>query len=349
MSGTYKVTGINLKSIPLGESDRLLTVLTPEQGLIRAVAPGARKHKSSLRGRSSLFAVNELLIAKGRSLDKIVQAEGLESFPNLSQDLGTLTASQYLAEVALCQALSQQPQAELFALVCEHLRRLVKQPQSLTLACLVHAVFHLLVVAGLAPQVQVCCVTQQPVVPDFSNQDWRIGFSAAAGGTVQLSELERLASEGYTKPHSTPLDYSPPSGNGELDTGKVSDVNKAIAISKYAVNHGHRYSDQPERRPRHRAQAKAPELCILLNATELALFQQLANPHLPQLDGELCGADLSREDEVSSHIPPNSAEPIEVWLSIERTLRHYAQYHLERPIRSAALIETCFTPLLKSS
>lgn len=349
MSGTYKVTGINLKSIPLGESDRLLTVLTPEQGLIRAVAPGARKHKSSLRGRSSLFAVNELFIAKGRSLDKIIQAEGLESFPNLSQDLGKLTASQYLAEVALCQALSQQPQPELFALVCEHLRRLVKQPQSLTLACLVHAVFHLLVVAGLAPQVQVCCVTQQPVVPDFSNRDWRIGFSAAAGGTVQLSELERLASEGYTKPRSTYWDDAPIPDNGELGTRNVPGANNAIAISKYAGTGRHRYSDQPEQRPRHPAQSKIPELCILLNATELALFQQLANPQLPQLDGQPPGSDSLGGDEMSSSVSPNSAASIRVWLSIERTLRHYTQYHLERPIRSAALIETCFTPLLKSS
>ncbi|MGJ3246470.1 MAG: DNA repair protein RecO [Elainellaceae cyanobacterium] len=349
MSGTYKVTGINLKSIPLGESDRLLTVLTPDQGLIRAVAPGARKHKSSLRGRSSLFAVNELFIAKGRSLDKIIQAEGLESFPNLSQDLGKLTASQYLAEVALFQALSQQPQTELFALVCEHLRRLVKQPQSLTLACLVHAVFHLLIVAGLAPQVQVCCVTQQPVVPDFSNRDWRIGFSAAAGGTVQLSELDRLASEGYAKPRSKNWDYSSPSGNGELGTGNVAGINEAIAISKYAGTGRHRYSDQPEQRPRHSAQSKISELCILLTATELALLQQLANPHLPQLDGEPNGVDLIGGDKVSSNLSPNSAESVGVWLSIERTLRHYAQYHLERPIRSATLIETCFTPLLQSS
>ena len=39
MSGrTYRVTGINLKGIPLGEADRIVTILTREQGLIRAVA-----------------------------------------------------------------------------------------------------------------------------------------------------------------------------------------------------------------------------------------------------------------------------------------------------------------------
>ncbi|UWU45655.1 Recombination protein O N terminal [Limnospira platensis C1] len=50
MSRTYKATGIILKAIPLGESDRLLTILTPEFGLMRVVAPGARKSRSRLGG-----------------------------------------------------------------------------------------------------------------------------------------------------------------------------------------------------------------------------------------------------------------------------------------------------------
>ena len=76
MSRTYKVTGINLKGMPLGEADRLLTILTQELGLIRVVAPGARKQNSKLGGRSGLFVVNELLIAKGRSLDGQGVCEG---------------------------------------------------------------------------------------------------------------------------------------------------------------------------------------------------------------------------------------------------------------------------------
>ena len=69
MSRTYKATGINLKATAFGESDRIVTILTREFGLIRATAPGARKHLSSLGGRSGMFVVNQLLIAKGRSID----------------------------------------------------------------------------------------------------------------------------------------------------------------------------------------------------------------------------------------------------------------------------------------
>jgi DNA repair protein RecO (recombination protein O) len=50
MSQTYRATGINLKAVPMGETDRLITVLTPEFGLVRGIAPGSRKHKSRLGG-----------------------------------------------------------------------------------------------------------------------------------------------------------------------------------------------------------------------------------------------------------------------------------------------------------
>ncbi|MEY2856128.1 MAG: hypothetical protein RLZZ74_437, partial [Cyanobacteriota bacterium] len=44
MNQKYKATGIVLKGSSLKENDRLVTVLTPEYGLIRAVAPGAKKY-----------------------------------------------------------------------------------------------------------------------------------------------------------------------------------------------------------------------------------------------------------------------------------------------------------------
>lgn len=260
-SGTYKAIGINLKSAPLGESDRLLTILTEEYGLLRAVAPGSRKHKSSLGGRSSLFVVNQLLIAKGRNLDKVIQAESLESYPGLSQDLSKLTASQYLAELALYQALSEQSQAELFHLLRQQLSRLEKASTAMILPYLAHATFHLLAVAGLAPQVQSCCITQQQVIPNFADPDWRVGFSTVAGGIINLAE-----------PHSA-------------------------------------------------------DLSARLTAAELKLLQYLPEPN------------FSQEMAEAKHLP---LPTVQDWLSIERVLRHYAQYHFDRPIRSAALIDLCF-------
>lgn len=300
MSQTYKATGINLKSMPLGDSDRLLTILTQEFGLVRVVAPGARKHHSSLSGRSGLFVVNDLLIAKGRSLDKITQAETLESYPGLSQDLGKLAASQYLAEIVLAQALSEQPQAELFCLLNEHLGRLERLPNTkpVLLAHLTHAIFHLLALAGITPQVQVCCLTQLPITPDFEDPNWRVGFSVPAGGTVSLPALERLQAEEGNR-------FSRRWGDREMETS--SSVAEATGTS-YQVH-----------------RQEIPALNTRLNATELALLQQLAV-------AELAPADIS--------FP--SASPITDWQIVERILRQYAQYHIGRPIRSATLIDSYF-------
>jgi DNA repair protein RecO (recombination protein O) len=309
MSRNYKATGINLKSMPLGEADKLVTILTREFGLIRVVAPGARKQKSQLIGRSGLFVVNELLLAKGRSLDKITQAETLESYPGLSKNLSKLTASQYLAELVLCYALSEQPQEELYELLNEHLRRLERLPNtssdasgaSLVLAHLSHGVFHLLALAGIAPQVQVCCVTQNTLKPDFTDPNWRVGFSIDAGGTVSLA--------------------GNPSGVGRLTSSVVSRGGLMAQTTS---------SEQTEIHT-----APPPRVNMKLDAIELMLLQKLAEAELPELN-----AMLPKQPE--DLFPLKSVNT--VWVKVERVLREYAQYHFGRSIRSAALMDALSTP-----
>ena len=353
MSRTYKAIGINLKAAPMGETDRLLTILTQEQGLIRAIAPGARKHNSRLGGRSGLFVVNELLIAKGKSLDKVTQAETRRSFPKLSGDLAKLTASQYLAELVLCQALSDQPQAELFSLLIEHLERLERASKPSTLACLAQATFHLLALAGVAPQVHLCCLTRQPLVPDLSNPEWRIGFSLVAGGTVQLSEIAQFAEQTAA---------TEPSDPGSISLGLTNDAkSNAKPVVKKSVDF-RTVRDRPDRyhtnssvdsnagleaadqqrpatatadavRRASSGRRASPAQIFQLSASELLLLQQLAQPEL------IVAAPVS---------PTVAADSIRIgphryWQRIERVLRQYAQYQFDRPIRSAALIDTCFT------
>lgn len=195
MSQTYQVTGINLKGMPLGERDRLLTILTPEHGIIQAVAGGARKYQSSLRGRSELFVVNQLLLVKGRSsLHRLTQAETLYTYPKLSQNLGKLAISQYLTEIVLCFALSEQPQYELYTLFREHLQRIENcilcpdSPPTSLLPLLNQGIIHLLSLAGIAPQVpplsphemEGCKGGSLSVEPNHS----RVGFSYQAGGVI---------------------------------------------------------------------------------------------------------------------------------------------------------------------
>jgi DNA repair protein RecO (recombination protein O) len=263
MSRTYKATGINLKAQALGESDRIVTILTQEFGLIRAVAPGSRKHNSSLGGRSGLFVVNELLISQGRSpgrststLDRITQANTIKTYPGLAKDLVKLAASQYLAEIVLFQALSEQPQAELYELLNLHLQRLESLPTKgvAIIAHLAHGVFQLLALAGLTPQVQFCCISQRPVTSNFADPNWQVGFSIPAGGIVCLAAWEGLRKE---RENQIRADRENLKSNPTATT----------SIYQTVVHH-----------------QELPKISSRLTARELLMLQSLSEPEIIQID-----------------------------------------------------------------
>ncbi|MGQ9870294.1 DNA repair protein RecO [Leptodesmis sp.] len=313
MSRTYRATGINLKSIPFGEADRLLTILTREHGLIQAIAMGSRKHNSSLAGRSGLFVVNDLLIVKGRSLDKVTQAETLESYPKLGKNLQKLTVSQYLAELCLCQALSDQPQEELFVALNQQLQQLQQAAAGEVLPCFLYGFVQLLSLGGVMPQVDRCCLTGELLQPDLTDPNWRSGFSVAAGGVVTLAALQQLRE--IPKPVPARLRSHPDPPAHPSKSGASSSV---VAESKSWRSLS--YS------------SRSPHLNRELGAIELTLLQTLiqALPSNPT------------ETEPSTLDFAQLATFNELWFSLERLLRQYAQYHFDRPIRSAALMDACF-------
>jgi DNA repair protein RecO (recombination protein O) len=307
MSQTYKATGINLKSMHLGEADKILTILTREHGLIRAVAPGSRKPKARLGGRSELFVVNDLLLSRGRSLDRLSQAESLESYPRLSRDLAKLTVSQYWAEVVLYQTPSHEPNAPLFDLFCQRLTHLVSAETGLpVLIHLVYGVMQFLSLAGVAPQVDCCCATGQRVSPEAMGNG-RVSFSPAAGG-VLLSASEGVAVAEYNTEVSSigRFQPSPLAEHRELESKSSSKSNPKS--NPFARNRPH----------------------LTLSASELSLMQQLT------LDN-----DLMTPPALAFSVPLADLDP---WLNVEKALRAYVQYQTERPIRSAALLESCFNP-----
>jgi DNA repair protein RecO (recombination protein O) len=252
MSKTYQTTGINLKSSPIGEADRLVTILTSDHGLIRAIAPGARKPKSSLGGRVGLFVTNQLLIVRGKSLDRITQAETVNNYRYLSQDLTKLAIGQYWAEIVLDQALTEHPQPELYELLNLHLGRLeetairanAQANANDPMAHLCQGIFHLLAQGGIAPQVYNCFASGRAVEPDLANLRWRIGFSIEGGGTVDpltqentsgklyyLSSLEAWLFQQLSSPDLNRLESI-----GEMDT-KAAWIKLEAILRRYIRHH----------------------------------------------------------------------------------------------------------------
>lgn len=265
MSKTYKATGINLKTQPLGESDKIVTILTQEFGLIRAVATGARKQNSSLGGKMGMFVINELLISPGKNLDIIIEAQTIKNYPGLSKNLGKLAASQYLAEIVLCQSLSEQPQIEIYELFNKYIQRIEDIPRTETkcvIAFLVQGVFQLLNLAGLRPQVEFCCLTQRFLTPDWKNPHWQVGFSIPSGGIICLEAWKNLQQQ--------------------IEQGKWEDRKMNGKTKTNVPNTQSLASDPSDKTVFY--QQELPIVSYLLNGKELFMLQHLSEIEIIQID-----------------------------------------------------------------
>ena len=353
MQRNYKATGINLKAMPMNESDRLVTVLTKEYGLMRAIAPGSRKHKSRLGGRSGLFVVNELLMVKGKSIDKMVQAETQKSYPGLSKDLAKLTASQYLAEIALSQALSDQPQEELYYLLLEHLKRLEAASKPDILPCLAQATFHMLALAGVAPEVFRCAISRAPMDADLSNPEWRVGFSVASGGVVAPMEIEKLERDRLKEAQQQQYEYQQERLRDRMSLvgespGAYSDLalpdsgSAAVATDTISSQEGRQLAGLKVKVSKEIARNLG--IVDYLSGAELALMQQLSKPNLiatsTRMASSIAGSKSGTIGTGSQLL--EASGPHQMWRRIEKVLRAYTQYQFDRPIRSADLIDVCF-------
>jgi DNA repair protein RecO (recombination protein O) len=257
--------------------------------------------------------INDWLIVKGKRLDKFVQAETQQSFPGLSQHLGRLTASQYLAEIVLLMALSDCSQADLFHLFVEHLERIETIPPGGILAALCHGIYHLLALAGVAPEVNRCCATQLDIVPDLLDSTWWVNFSIEAGGLVLPASQE--VSSG--RAGALPVDRQGHEGQSQYHQG----LNMREKPQRYATNN---YFPQQRRHGN-------PSAKNHLTALHVALLQQLSKPELiTTLPTGAVGLQAG-----------GMAKSQELWSTIERLLREYSEHYFERPIRSATLVDVC--------
>jgi DNA repair protein RecO (recombination protein O) len=96
---TFRSEAIVLKRTDFGEADRLLTLYSRERGKIKAVAKGARKPQSRKTGHVELFMRTNFLFAQGRDLAIITQAEMVEAYPALRDDLVRTTYAAYVMEL----------------------------------------------------------------------------------------------------------------------------------------------------------------------------------------------------------------------------------------------------------
>ncbi len=173
----YRTEAVVLRRSDLGEADRLLTLYTPEWGKLRVIAKGVRKPTSRKSGHLELFTHSRLLIARGRNLDIVTQAETIHSFRPLREDLIRTGWAYYVAELLDRFAEEGVENRPLFNLFLATLGWLCEDVD-LALTARFYEL-RLLALAGYRPQLFHCLACQREVKPETTSF-----FSPAQGGLL---------------------------------------------------------------------------------------------------------------------------------------------------------------------
>lgn len=197
-----RLEGLSLKCGALGEHDRLLTLLSDEEGLTRLAVPGARRPRSSLAAAVPLSLLR-LEVSGGTGLRRVRQLEVVRNFGNLAVRLETLAAAQALAELCLQLVPAGDGVAGLLddlLLQFGRLELVVKdcQPNLDALAITVQATVHLLALGGYGLPLQNCARSGEALDPPLDDRRWRCSVLPGEGlviGAVVGAALVLNASE----------------------------------------------------------------------------------------------------------------------------------------------------------
>jgi DNA repair protein RecO (recombination protein O) len=153
----YRDEAVVLRTHKLAEADRIVTLLTREHGRVRAVVKGVRRTTSRFGSRLEPFTHVDLMLAEGRSLDTVTQAETLDSFASsLGADYERYTAGTVMLETAERLATEEkEPSVQQYLLLVGGLRAMAggeHHPGQVLDSYVLRA----LSVAGYAPSFDAC-------------------------------------------------------------------------------------------------------------------------------------------------------------------------------------------------
>jgi DNA repair protein RecO (recombination protein O) len=194
---TYRTEAIILRRKDIGETDRLLTVLTPEKGKIRVVGKGIRKPRSRKAGHLELFVCAKVLLAKGHEFDLVTQAEMVNAYRPLREDLLRTAHASYAVELLDKFTPDSEEHRELYELL-RHALEWLCTAADVPLATRYYEL-QLLTLAGFQPQLHRCAQCGEVLKPEDQF------FSVLDGGVV--CRACAAPAEGFTllRPGLVPL------------------------------------------------------------------------------------------------------------------------------------------------
>lgn len=153
MPGTYRDRGVVLRTIKLGEADRIVTLVTEGRGKVRAVAKGVRKTKSRFGSRLEPLSHVTLLLYEGRELDTVTGVETIDHFRDVRTDLDRLTRAIALLEAVDGTVQEGERDPRLYQMLVGALRTLAAREAPLIVPAFY---WKLLAQQGVGPVVDRC-------------------------------------------------------------------------------------------------------------------------------------------------------------------------------------------------
>ena len=173
-----------LRTVDYKETDKILTLLTRDQGKLTASARGCRKKGSAIAAGCQLLAWSEVVLYdyQGRWAVKEAAAERL--FQGVRDDIERLALGCYFAEVAELLAVEGESSPELLSLTLNSLHALDKMQDKPP--ALVKAAFEwkAMALAGYEPLIDGCdvCGAEPPEEPRFHLREGVLHCAGCKGG-----------------------------------------------------------------------------------------------------------------------------------------------------------------------
>lgn len=167
--------GLVIREQTTGESDRLVTLLTADYGLVRAFVRRAKQMKSRMNSATSLFAYGDFSLYRSKDAFVVDDAVATEVFFGLRKDIERLSLAQYFAQLAFELGAEEQPCEEILRLTLNSLHLLCKGEKSLMQ---IKAVFELraMCLGGYMPGILACdnCGTYETPLMYFDTLEGKI-------------------------------------------------------------------------------------------------------------------------------------------------------------------------------
>lgn len=193
MTQTVTVTGIVLATMPIGDYDKRITILTKERGKINAFAKGARRPNSALLACCQPFTFGDFVIYEGRTSNNVQSANIKNYFGELRNDVKMVYYGLYFCEFVDYLTKEENEDTEIMKLLYQSLRALSNEKIGIEL---VRYVFELklIALAGIAPQVFECV--------KCGSKDGLERFSVRMGGCL-CNDCRYIAEDGFRINNST--------------------------------------------------------------------------------------------------------------------------------------------------